>query len=64
MSLIINDEMVCPVCSAYLEGNKQYCANGHRIYYCDEECWLFRWNRCITKDQKYWICDKPDFYER
>ncbi len=32
------------------------------IYFCDEDCQLFRWNKCRT-DNKDGTCDKPDRYD-
>ena len=32
------------------------------IYFCDEECCLFRWSKCETKN-KDGTCDKLDRYD-
>ena len=30
---------------------------------CNEDCQLFRWGKCITKDKVHWLCDQPERYD-
>jgi len=59
--LRIDDKLLCPKCDAYIQDNG-FCANGHYIKFCNEECQFFRFGECST-DLKNGLCDKPDKYE-
>ena len=34
-----------------------------RMRKCNEDCQLFRWHRCETKDKVNWLCDQPERYD-